>query len=192
MKIFLMLDNWVGWQVAQHLKSLNENIVGIALHPKERQHYATKILESLNLPEELVFEVGKNIDDEMIRTIKELSPDVILVVFWAYLLPQPLIAIPSNGCINFHCSLLPYNRGKNPNVWPIVEGTPAGITLHYIDEGIDTGDIIAQQEIPIEIIDTAETLYKKMIGSFVELFNKTWPTIKTGDIHRSSQNHSTS
>ena len=59
-------------------------------------------------------------------------------------------------------SYLPFNRGKKPNVWPIIEGSPAGVSMHYIDSGIDSGKIISQSKIDVEIIDTAKTLYDKI------------------------------
>ena len=117
-----------------------------------------------------------------------MNPDIGLSIFWKYTLPQNIFKLFEKGCINFHCSYLPYNRGKNPNVWPIVENTPAGITLHYIDEGIDTGNIISQERINVEPIDTAKDLYEKLIYSFIFLFKKTWPNIKNDNVNPIKQN----
>ena len=72
-------------------------------------------------------------------------------------------------------------------MWSIVEGTPAGVTLHYIDIGIDTGDIIAQREILAEPIDTGETLYRKLEQACVDLFKETWPLIRSGQAPRIPQ-----
>ena len=82
--------------------------------------------------------------------------------------------------VNLHPAYLPYNRGQYPNVWSIIEGTPAGVTLHYIDEGIDTGGIIARREVPVEPVDTGESLYRKLEATALELFRETWPLIKAG------------
>jgi len=89
--------------------------------------------------------------------------------------------------VNIHPALLPYNRGSYPNVWSIVERTPSGVTIHYIDEGIDTGDIIAQCTIPVEPVDTGESLYRKLERAMLDLFQQTWPLIRAGQAPRLSQ-----
>lgn len=74
-----------------------------------------------------------------------------------------------NGILNLHTGYLPWNRGAYPNVWPILDGSPAGVTLHRVDEGIDTGPIIAQREVKVEPWDTAKTLYDKLLEEGVKL-----------------------
>jgi methionyl-tRNA formyltransferase len=81
--------------------------------------------------------------------------------------------------VNLHPAYLPYNRGQYPNVWSIIEGTPSGVTLHYINEKIDAGDVIAQREVPVELVDTGETLYRKLEQASLELFKDTWLLIKS-------------
>jgi methionyl-tRNA formyltransferase len=72
-------------------------------------------------------------------------------------------------------------------VWSIIEGTPAGATIHYLDEGIDTGDIIAQSEVPVEAIDTGASLYSRLEECCIELFQNTWPAIRSGTAPRTPQ-----
>jgi methionyl-tRNA formyltransferase len=73
-------------------------------------------------------------------------------------------------------------------VWSIIEGTPAGVTLHYVDAGIDTGDIIARHEVAVDAVDTGETLYRKLERAAVTLFRENWPAIRAGRIERTAQN----
>src|SRR5690606_31461343 len=80
-----------------------------------------------------------------------------------------------------------WNRGAHPNVWSIVEGTPAGVTLHHVDDGVDTGDIIAQRRIPVEPTDTGQSLYARLEQASVELFRDTWPAIADGTAPRTPQ-----
>ena len=89
--------------------------------------------------------------------------------------------------INVHPSYLPFNRGAYPNVWSIVDSTPAGATIHFIDEGVDTGDIIAQTQISVEPFDTGESLYKKLEDTSLSLFKRTWPKIKSSKFERVKQ-----
>src|SRR5205823_2904000 len=110
-----------------------------------------------------------------------------LSVLFDYILSGKFLALFPRGCLNLHPALLPYNRGEYPNVWSIVEGTPSGVTLHYIDEGIDTGDIIAQKAVPVDPVDTGETLYRKLEQASVVLFKETWPHVCAGRAPRIPQ-----
>jgi methionyl-tRNA formyltransferase len=103
------------------------------------------------------------------------------------MLSKAFLDLFPKGCINLHPAFLPYNRGNYPNVWSIVEKTPAGVTLHYIDEGLDTGDIVAQEKVVIEPTDTGGTLYRKLELAALELFQRTWPSIELGTAPRRRQ-----
>ena len=91
---------------------------------------------------------------------------------FGYILRPNFLRLIPRGCVNVHPALLPYNRGAYPNVWSIVDGSPAGVTIHFVDEGIDTGDIIAQAQVVIEPVDTGESLYRKLERGAVALFPK--------------------
>ena len=107
----------------------------------------------------------KQITSEVIQTIKNIQPDIILSVYYRKILPKELIDIPKLGCVNIHPSKLPYYRGPVPTAWAIQNGEKAfGITIHYVDEGIDTGDILVQNEYPIEYDDTGYSLYVKAMS----------------------------
>ena len=75
----------------------------------------------------------------------------------------------------------------HPNVWSIIEETPAGVTLHYIDAGVDTGDIIAQRDVQQTELDTGETLYHRLEQASVELFKEAWPDFRVGKSSRLPQ-----
>ena len=149
--------------------------------------HAKVIIDALRLPADRIFAAQTITQPENLSRIKALKPDVILTVFWGFLLKPELIAIPPKGCINFHCAYLPYNRGRNPNVWPIIDHTPAGVTLHYINPGVDSGDIIAQRQVTVEPVDTGATLYAKLVKAFMPLFKETWPQIKNDTAPRRKQ-----
>ena len=83
------------------------------------------------------------------------------------------------GClINIHTGFLPHGRGAMPNVWAIIDRTPAGVSIHFIDEGIDTGPIIAQSEVTVSATDTGATLYRRLRVEASHLFMKVWPTLE--------------
>ncbi|MBI4423391.1 MAG: hypothetical protein HY554_06675 [Elusimicrobia bacterium] len=188
MRVLLLADNLVGWKVTEHLAREGAEIVGLVTHPPEIANYRDEIVRASGLDASRIFVGGKHMNSpEFVTSVSALRPDVALSIYWAYLLKPEFFTIPPRGTINFHCSLLPFNRGKNPNVWPLIEGTPAGVTLHYIDAGIDTGDIVAQREIPVDWTDTAQTIYERMAPTFIELFQETWPKILRGEIRPAKQ-----
>ena len=102
-------------------------------------------------------------DEEFIYHIQSLNPDVIVVVAFGQILPKSVLDIPKYGCINIHGSLLPKYRGAAPIQWSIInEDSITGVTIMYMNEGMDTGDMILKKEIIISEEDTYETLHNKM------------------------------
>jgi methionyl-tRNA formyltransferase len=190
MRIVYLGNNWVGWQILAWLKQQGEDIVGLVVHPPHKQKYAHEMLEVANLPNECVFDGSRLHEPETLVAIQALCPDIGLSILFDYILKPPFLRLYKHGVVNLHPSYLPYNRGQYPNVWSIVEGTPSGVTLHYIDEGVDTGDIIAQREVTVEPIDTGETLYYKLEQASVVLFQAMWPHIKNGTAPRIPQTSS--
>ena len=188
-RILLLANNWVGYQIAKYLRDKKENVVGLGIHSIEKQKFTKEILDVFHFPKDLIFD-GKNLRNPLVlERIRELKPDIVIAAFWGYILMPEFTSIPPMGCINFHPGFLPYNRGMNPNVWPFIDGSPAGVTLHYITEKIDGGDIIAQKRIPITMCDTAGSLEKKTWYEIVNLFKNVWSKIKIGSIRAKTQNN---
>jgi len=84
------------------------------------------------------------------------------------------LALYSQGCFNLHPAYLPYNRGAYSNVWSIVDKTPAGVTLHSIDVGLDTGAIVARLRVEKQPWDTGLTLYRRLEDAGIKLFKESW------------------
>jgi methionyl-tRNA formyltransferase len=188
MRILFLGNNWVGWQVMEWLQEQDEQVVGLVIHPPEKQKYGDEIVDSVQLDPSCIFDGSRINQPETLEAIQALKPDIGLSILFDYILEPEFLEIFPSGVVNLHPAYLPYNRGQYPNVWSIIEGTPAGVTLHYIDPGIDTGDIIAQLQVPIEPVDTGETLYHKLERACVDLFKETWPKICSGQAPRISQN----
>tara|TARA_Y100000034_G_C6909381_1_gene423334 strand:+ start:6997 stop:7599 length:603 start_codon:yes stop_codon:yes gene_type:complete len=95
--------------------------------------------------------------------LKRLEPTKIISYGYQHILGKEIIGAYRDKIVNLHISYLPYNRGASPNLWSIVEGSPAGVSIHYIDEGVDTGDIIFQKEVELDSrSDTLSTSYQKL------------------------------
>ncbi len=104
--------------------------------------------------------------------------DLVISYYFPYIIPQSEIVKPKYGMINCHPSLLPFNRGVYTNVYPLVEQTPAGVSIHHLTERLDSGNIIAQREVGYSDYDTGESLYYRLEEEMVQLFFETWSEIE--------------
>lgn len=129
------------------------------------------------------------IEDKInIEDVTKIKPEFIISYNYKYIIPKEIIDYVNGKAINLHISYLPYNRGSHPNVWSFLENTPKGVTIHYIDEGIDTGDIIIQKEVFIdENKETLKSSYEILHKEIQQLFKENWDKIKNGMIPRRPQ-----
>lgn len=125
---------------------------------------------------------------DQLSLVADLEPDVVVAVGFRHIVPPEILAVPERGCLNLHPGLLPETRGFNPNVWSIVEGHPAGATLHYMDDGVDTGDVIARKRVEKRFDDTGRELYERLEAACFELFVETWPEIEADTVEAEPQN----
>ena len=126
---------------------------------------------------------------EWIEKIQNIAPDVIFSFYYRNLLSGSILDIPSSGAYNLHGSLLPAYRGRCPVNWVLVNGeSSTGVTLHHMVEKADAGDIVGQREVPIELGDTAFTLYGKLCECARELLSELLPLVKKGAAPRIAQN----
>jgi methionyl-tRNA formyltransferase len=185
-----MGNNRLGWNILEWLCHTGENIVGLVVHPEQKRQYGEEMIRAVSLPADRIFDGSQIHEAETFDRIKSLEPDIVISVLFGYILQPEFLDIPPRGSINVHPALLPHNRGAYSNVWSIVDGTPAGVTIHYIDTGIDTGDIIAQREVAVTHADTGETLYRKLESESLSLFKDTWPRICSNFINPVKQSGS--
>jgi UDP-4-amino-4-deoxy-L-arabinose formyltransferase/UDP-glucuronic acid dehydrogenase (UDP-4-keto-hexauronic acid decarboxylating) len=126
--------------------------------------------------------------EPFLESVRALCPDVLLVWSYSMLLPPELIAIAPKGAFNIHGGKLPDYRGGHVMNWAILNGEQeSAATLHYIDAGIDTGDIVAEQRFPIELSDDAASVQEKLRTAGVALLEKWWPAIEQGIAPRTPQ-----
>ena len=118
---------------------------------------------------------------EFIEEIKKINPDVICVVAYGNILPQEILEIPKQGCINVHGSLLPKYRGSAPIQWAVINGEKeTGITTMYMDVGMDTGDMILQEKVEIGSDETTGELWERLSKIGGQLLVKTLEQIEKG------------
>jgi len=125
--------------------------------------------------------------------LKMQHPDLIVVVAFGQILPPRILRIPAHGCINLHASLLPRYRGAAPINWPIINGDETtGVTTMFMNEWMDTGDIILQRETKIEPPDDALTVSNRLAALGAKLLLETINRLKTGTITSRPQDHAKS
>ena len=132
-----------------------------------------------------VIETSESIDTHF---LKEHNVGFAISYRYRHIIRQDIIDFLHGKIINLHISYLPWNRGADPNLWSFLEDTPKGISIHYVDSGIDTGDIIAQKKIYFnESYHTLSTTYKILNQEIINLFKENWSLIVKGENPRIKQ-----
>ncbi len=122
--------------------------------------------------------------------LRDINPDLFVVVAYGQILPKPILKIPKYGAVNLHASLLPKYRGASPIAWAIINGEKVtGVTTILMDEGMDTGDILLQKEVEIMDEDTSETLSCRLAEIGSQLLKETIKRLKDGSIRPTPQDH---
>jgi len=130
-------------------------------------------------------------DGEAYNILKELNPDVIVVVAYGKILPKEILDLPKHGCINGHASLLPRLRGSAPIQWAIVNGEKqTGVTTMQMDEGMDTGDILETVSVDIGEQETADELFERLSSLSADLMVSTLKNAEKGTLNPKKQNDS--
>lgn len=120
---------------------------------------------------------------ESVDEIRAMEPDLIAVVGWTRLIHDELLSIPPRGCIGFHASLLPHNRGRAPVNWAILRGeTETGNTLMVLNAGVDTGLIIDQRSTPISLEDDCATVYERIAILGAEMLRDNLGPLLRGEV----------
>ncbi|CCO07185.1 methionyl-tRNA formyltransferase [Desulforamulus hydrothermalis] len=128
---------------------------------------------------------------EFVQNLQELRPDCLVVVAYGKILPPAVLALPPRGCINLHASLLPRYRGAAPIHWAVINGeTETGVTTMFMDQGMDTGDMILKQKVIIGPDDTVGMLHDQLALVGAELLVKTIDLLEQGLAPRTPQDHS--
>ncbi len=130
-------------------------------------------------------------EPEFIQTLRDMQPDVIVVVAFGQILPKEILDIPRLGCVNVHASLLPKFRGAAPIQWSIIDGEEVtGVTTMLMDVGLDTGDMLLKAEIPMNPKETGGSLHDKLAAVGGELLEKTLIGLEAGTIVPEKQDDS--
>jgi methionyl-tRNA formyltransferase len=182
MRIVFFGNGPVALDALRYLRSIGEEIVALVLHNEGARKLGEEMIAECGLPVNAVFEAKALGDANVVRTIGELQADVGLSVLFAHILKAEVLQLFPRGVLNVHPGYLPYNRGRNAQIWGIVDGTPVGATLHYMDEGVDTGPIVERVEVVIAPTDTGWSLRAKLESASADVLKKGWPAVFAGTV----------
>lgn len=177
------------------LLALDEHhqVVGVVTQPDRRAGRGRKMaispVKQVALAQELpIYQPDTLRSAEAVERLATWAPDLIVVAAFGQILRPPVLALPPHGCLNVHASLLPFYRGAAPVPAAILAGDAVtGVTIMRMDEGMDTGPILAQAECPIDSEDTAGSLTAKLAGLGARLLVETLPGWIGGEIQAQSQ-----
>ncbi|MGM9534283.1 MAG: methionyl-tRNA formyltransferase [Intestinibacter sp.] len=195
MKILFMGTPDIASGCLEKLIKEKYDVIGVVTQPDKQVGRGKKIVFSPvkqvaienNLP---VYQPEKAKEESFVNEIKELNPDVIVVVAYGQLLSKEFLDIPKYGCVNVHVSLLPKYRGAAPINWVIINGEEkTGVSTMFMDEGLDSGDIILQSEFKLDDEITAGELHDWMTLEGSKVLCETLDLIKEGKAPRTPQNH---
>lgn len=173
----------IGYLCLQELIDRGEEVCAVVTHrddPGEHIWFdsVAELARSAGIP---VFQPRNPNTSAFVNLIRSLQPELLFSFYYRRLLSKELLAIPPLGGINLHGSLLPKYRGRSPVNWVLVNGErQTGVTLHYMTEEADAGDIIAQRPVEIAFADTALTLFRKVAQAALALFQETFPFMRAG------------
>jgi methionyl-tRNA formyltransferase len=170
-------------------------VVAVVTQPDRRKGRGQKVapthVKELALRHSLTVLQPERVKEEtFLRDIGTLQPDLFVVVAYGEILPEALLALPKNGAVNVHASLLPKYRGAAPISWAILKGEEVtGVTTMMMDEGMDTGDILLQAKLSIGQRETGASLYERLASLGVPLLKETLEGMKAGTIRPTPQDH---
>lgn len=139
-----------------------------------------ELYQWLKQQEPLVYKVTNKLTPEM---IEQLSPSFVVSFNYRHLISEDVLKLLPGKVINLHTSFLPYNRGASPNFFSFLDDTPKGVTIHLVDKGLDTGDILCRKELVFdESRETFFSTYGRLTEEIGQLFRENWKAIREGKI----------
>ena len=194
MRVVTFVSYLTGALVLQHLVDAGEEVVGVVCFPEDPSRplpspeYSVREVAYRNFLPVYTVRPDQINTTPFVNVVRRLRPDLIVAMHFAKILGRRILATPPLGCVNMHPSRLPEGRGMTPFVWHMALGQDRVYqALHYLDEGIDTGDIIDIVSVDVEPEDTGFTVTRKLCYASAEMFKRYLPLIKEGKAPRRPQ-----
>lgn len=191
MKILFIGTVEFSYKALEKLIELKAEVVGVCTKDKSNfnSDFAdlTPLCKENKIPYKFVDDVNSK---ENIKWINTLNPDVIFCFGWSNLIKKELLNLPIMGVIGYHPTFLPQNRGRHPLIWALVLGlNRSASTFFFMQEGVDDGDILSQEEFEILYEDDAKSLYNKVLKKALNQIEDFLPKLQNNSFQRIKQNH---
>ncbi|NER87931.1 methionyl-tRNA formyltransferase [Moorena sp. SIO3A2] len=187
MRLLFFGDGSWATQSLRRLAQEDWELLGVVTRLKPSDPALLESAQALGLP---IFQPKKVNGPEFVAKVATLRPDLNLSVSYDQILRRPILESAPQGFINFHAGKLPFYRGRNVLNWALINGEKEiGLTAHYVNEGIDTGDIILQRTLPIYWTDGYGDLLERVVAAFPDLVANTVSLIANGEVERQPQSH---
>lgn len=184
--------------VLEALTESKHEVVAVVTQPDKRKgrgkemQYTPVKTAALNHGIE-VYQPAKVKDEEFQNVLRDINADVIVVAAFGQILPPSIIHMPKYGCINVHASLLPKYRGAAPIQWAVIDGEKeTGITTMQMDEGLDTGDMMLKEVVPVDEKETGGSLHDKLAACGGKIILETLQKVEDGTVTYTKQDNSKS
>ena len=193
MRVVTIIGGYTGALCLQELVDQGDEVVGVVTYPGDPRpgtppQASVKLVADRNLLPVYQPPFDRINTPEFAALLRKLQPDLIVSMHYPVIFKRPILEIPRLGCVNEHPSRLPAGRGMTPSHWHMLIGdTHNWITLHFLDEGIDTGDVISQGSVEITPEDTGVTASRKLSEEGQRIFREALPLIREGKAPRIPQ-----
>ena len=180
MRIVFAGDREISVRVLEYILSQGDRPSALLLPARDQASHAETLIEMCPflMPEQILRGIAFR-EPEAVALLRGLDPDYIIGIHFPYIVSEEVLRVPRVGVLNLHPAFLPYNRGWHTPSWAIMEQTPIGATLHFMDSGVDTGDIVHQTQLAVSPGDTAHTLYARLLELEMQVFTEAWPRLKS-------------
>lgn len=193
MRVIAIVNGYTGALCLQELVDQGDEVVAVVTSPGDPRPGAdpktsVKLTADRNFLPVYQPPITEVNNPQFVEKLRKLEPDLIVSMHYAQIFKEPLLRLPKLGCVNEHPSRLPAGQGMTPSYWHMIIGDDRNwITLHYLDPGIDTGDIIAQGSVEITPDDTGMTTSRKLSEEGHRIFAENLPLIREGRAPRIPQ-----
>jgi len=193
MRVVTIMGGYTGALCLQELVDQGDEVVGVVTYPGDPRpatppEASVKLCADRNLLPVYQPPFDRINTPEFVALLRKLQPALIVSMHYPVIFKRPILEIPRLGCVNEHPSRLPAGRGMTPSHWHMLIGdTHNWITLHFLDEGIDTGDVISQGSVEIIPKDTGVTASRKLSEEGQRIFREALPLIREGKAPRIPQ-----
>jgi len=180
MRLSYFGDGPWGGAVLQRLYDDGHDICAVVVRASPSDQSCQTVAQNLSIP---VFSWPKVNAPEVQETVRSWQCDLAVSMSYDQIIREPLLSVPTLGFINGHAGLLPRYRGRSVINWAIINGeTEIGVTIHQLDEGIDTGDVLLQERVPIGWEDDYGTMIPKVAARFPDLMSRTVHGLEVGEL----------